>query len=321
MKAIVVEDFKKTPRWTTFADPVAGPDEVVVRVAAAALSNLVKSQSSGTHYSSLAEFPYVPGTDGVGRLRDGSRVFFFAPKRPFGSMGEYALVHKDFCVALPADLDDVVAAAIANPVMSSWAAITRRAKLVRGESVLINGATGSAGRLAVKIAKHLGAAKVIVTGRDTRSLQLLSELGADEIISLLQPPAELLKTFRNTIQGNQVAVILDYLWGTSAESLIGAIGGPGAPHSARSIRYVQIGSISGQTIALPAAALRSTGLELMGSGLGSVSDHDLVAVIAEALGVAAPLGLEVEMERAAMTDAETAWTKDVGRKRLVFTLP
>lgn len=321
MKAIVVEDFKKTPRWMDFKDPIAGTDELVVEVAASALSNLVKAQSNGTHYSSVASFPFVPGADGVGKLSDGSRVFFLAPKRPFGAMGERSLVHKDFCVPVPDDVSDETAASIANPAMSSWAALSHRAQFVAGESVLINGATGTSGRLAVKIARHLGAKKIIVTGRDPKSLDYLRSIGVDEVIPLTQDAPVLKEQFRASINRNHVSVVLDYLWGSSAEAIIDAIGGKGSHHSNHPIRFVQIGSISGHTINMPASALRSTGLQLMGSGLGSVSDKDLVQVIGEALKVATRADLKVDYVTRPMTEAENVWNQDFGNDRLVFTRP
>jgi NADPH:quinone reductase-like Zn-dependent oxidoreductase len=317
MNALVVDDFNKLPRWEPFKEPEAAGDEVIVQVTASALSNLVKGIASGRHYSSVASFPFVPGVDGTGRLADGTRVYFLQPKRPFGAMGEKSLVSKSLCIPLPEGLDDTLAAALANPAMSSWAALTRRARFSKGEGVLVNGATGTSGKLAVQIARHLGASAIVATGRDAK---VLAALGSDQTISLLSPPDELVKTFRAAIHDQRVSVILDYLWGSSAEALISAIGGPGAKHSDKRIRYVQIGSMSGHTIPLPANALRSTALELMGSGLGSVNDQELLRCIGEAFAVAVPLNLSVELAAVKMSEGESAWSRDYGRKRLVFTL-
>ena len=139
---------------------------------AAAISHVVKSRASGAHYSASGQFPFVVGIDGVGRLDDGRRVYFVLPRAPYGSMAEQTVAPSAQCLALPDDLDDVTAAAIANPGMSSWAAYKERAKLKAGETVLVNGATGTAGRLAVQIAKHLGAKKVIATARNADALEI-----------------------------------------------------------------------------------------------------------------------------------------------------
>jgi NADPH:quinone reductase-like Zn-dependent oxidoreductase len=167
----------KTPIYGDFQEPVPESGEVQVTVSAAALSNVVKSRASGRHYSSSGELPFVVGIDGVGRLDDGRRVYFVLPRAPFGSMSEKTLIRPSQCVALPDDLDDVTAAAIANPGMSAWAAFRERAKLTVGENVLINGATGTAGRLAVQIAKYMGTRKVVATGRNPEALKALSVAG------------------------------------------------------------------------------------------------------------------------------------------------
>ncbi|HEX4496290.1 MAG TPA: zinc-binding alcohol dehydrogenase family protein [Thermoanaerobaculia bacterium] len=314
MNAAIVQSFESPPSYGTFADPVPGPDEVLVSVRAAALSPLVKSQTAGKHYSSEAVFPFVPGVDGVGTLPDGARVYFAFPKRPYGAMAERVAVRTTFTVPVPDGLDDAVAAAIANPGMSSWAALTARAKFVPGETVLVNGATGAAGRLAVQIAKHLGAKKVIATGRNQARLDALPALGADVVISLEQPEAELARRFRQEL-GEGVNVVLDYLWGRSAEQILAAV-----PGGEARLRFVQIGSISGHAISLPGAVLRSSGLELLGSGLGSCSYEDLVAAIGEVLKAVAPAKLRIEMETLPLTEVEAGWSRDTGDRRLVFTL-
>ena len=153
MKAAVVRAFDRPPVYGEFDDPVPGSDEIILTVTAAALTPLVKTQASGKHYSSGSALPFVPGTDGVGRLPGGGRVYFAFPRAPFGAMAERTTVKSALCVPLPNELDDATAAAAANPGMSSWTALTLRAKFVSGETVLINGAIGAAGRMAIQIAK------------------------------------------------------------------------------------------------------------------------------------------------------------------------
>ena len=184
MKAAIVVEAGQTPIYGDFKEPVPANGEVQVTVSAAALSNVVKSRASGTHYSSSGQPPFVVGIDGVGRLDDGRRVYFALPRAPFGSMSERTVILPSQCVSLPDDLDDVNAAAIANPGMSAWAAFKERARLTAGETVLVNGATGTAGRLAVQIAKYMGARKVVATGRNAEALKALSVLGADVTIPL-----------------------------------------------------------------------------------------------------------------------------------------
>jgi NADPH:quinone reductase-like Zn-dependent oxidoreductase len=267
MKAAVVMGAGQTPRYADFSEPAPAAGESKITVTAAAISQVVRSRASGRHYSSSGKFPFVAGIDGVGRLDDGARVYFVMPRAPHGSMAERAVAPSSHCLALPDDLDDVTAAAIANPGMSSWAALEERARLQAGETVLVNGATGAAGRLAVQIAKHLGARKVVATGRNLEALKSIAALGADVTIPLVDDEAELEERFtREFSQG--VDVVLDYLWGKSAERLI--IAGAKAGAEAVPIRFVQIGAVSGADITLPSAALRSSAIVLMGSGIGSI---------------------------------------------------
>jgi NADPH:quinone reductase-like Zn-dependent oxidoreductase len=308
----LVSYFKESPEWTDFTDPKAESDEIIVNVSAVALTNLVKSQSDGTHYSVKGDsVPFVPGTEGVGRTEEGQRVFFFSKRKPFGAMGEKTVVKKEFLISVPDDLDDVLAASISNPAMSSWAALTMRAFIKPGETVLINGATGVAGQMAIRIAKHLGAGQVIVTGRSEDDLNNLISLGADEALTLGEDFNRHI-----TAAAKKISIVLDYLWGPSAESIISAIG---ETHSDRVIRYVQIGSIAGSTINMPAFPLRSSGLVMTGTGLGSLADIDLLKAIGEALQVAKKINLTANATPVPMSEAEKVWTQQ-RRDRIVFTL-
>ena len=232
-------------------------------------------------------------------------------------MAERTLVATRRLLPVPDDLDDVTAAAIVNPGMSSWAAYTERAKLVAGETVLVNGATGISGRLAVQIAKHLGAKKVIATGRDIEALKSLEALGADVTIPLGQDEAALEGAFKTQF-AEGVDVVVDYLWGSSALGLL--IAGAKAGKDGVPIRFVQIGSMSGAEISLPSAVLRSSAITLMGSGIGSVSLESFGRIIARLLGVSAASGFRIATRAAPLADVGKAWAGEDSRARLVFTM-
>ncbi|HEX8044812.1 zinc-binding alcohol dehydrogenase family protein [Rhizobium sp.] len=315
MKAAIVQKAGQVPVYEDFETPVQSTNESLVHVSAAAISQVVKSRTSGTHYSSDNQFPFVVGIDGVGRLDDGRRVYFVLPRAPYGSMAEIAPVRSERCIPLPDELDDVTAAAIANPGMSSWAAYKERAKLKAGETVLVNGATGTSGRLAVQIARHLGAGKIIATGRNTDSLKALEELGADVTISLTQDKPNLEEAFKDQFASG-VDVVLDYLWGESAESLL--ISAAKMAKDAKPIRFVQIGAISGADIKLPGAVLRSSAITLMGSGIGSIPLDRLFNATAELLRATVPSGFEIATTIAPLSDVEIAWPLDNSNRRTVF---
>jgi NADPH:quinone reductase-like Zn-dependent oxidoreductase len=316
MRAAVVQGPGQSPVYAEFAEAVPEAGEGVVTVTAASISQVVKSRASGAHYSSAGAFPFVPGIDGVGRCEDGRRVYFILPRAPFGSMAEKTVVSLKNCVSLPDDLDDVTAAAIAIPGMSSWAAYEERTKLNAGETVLVNGATGTAGRLAVQIAKHLGAGKVIAIARNVEALESVAALGADVTIPLGDDAA--LDDALKDVFSERVDIVIDYLWGHSAERILRA--GARYGHDAVPIRYVQIGASSGADITLPSAALRSSAIELMGSGIGSIRRDRIVHAINQVLKATVPARLQVAFNAVPLRDVERAWLADDGRRRTVLTV-
>jgi NADPH:quinone reductase-like Zn-dependent oxidoreductase len=315
MKAALVDQAGHAPVHADFADPSPAPGLRVLRVTAAAISHVTKSRASGAHYSVDGGGPQVPGLDGVGVDEDGRRVYFILPEAPFGAMAERCLVDARRCIALPDELGDVDAAALALPAMSSWAAFLERARLAPGETVLINGATGASGRLAVQIAKHLGAKKVIATGRNTAVLDELRALGADVTIALGGDRDALETAFKKAFRQG-VDVVLDYVWGPSAEALIVAAAKAGP--EAVPIRYVQVGAISGADITLPGAALRSSALQLMGSGIGSIPQPRLLAAIRGVLEAAPRVGLRIATRVLPLAQVSQAWEAGDARSRVVL---
>jgi NADPH2:quinone reductase len=318
MNAAVVSAFDTPPQYRTFEEPVAGEGELLVTVSAAGLHPIVKALANGTHYGSTGVLPFIPGLDGVGRLADGTRVYFGMARSPYGTFAEKTLASAVMYMALPDGLDDAMAAALANPAMSSWAGLTVRGKFTDGESVLILGATGVAGQLAVQIAKRLGARRVVAAGRNPQALEKLKKLGADAVISLEQEHDTLVKAFRNEIAGEGVDVVLDYLWGAPAEAVLAAISQKGLSHAASRIRFVQVGSSAGGTISLAAATLRSSGVELLGSGFGSASLAQIFEAIGELFKEAVAKPFEIDVKRVALRDVESVWKSPESGVRLVF---
>ena len=331
MRAALVTAFDAPPSFGSFAPPTPSASDVLIRVTASAVSPVVRMQASGALYAAGApKFPFILGLDGVGRLVDepSSRVYFAFPSAPYGTLADTVAVPRSNIVAVPDGLSDVDAAALGNPAMASWTALTRRTQLKRGETVLVNGATGAAGRLAVQVAKHLGAGRVIATGRNQQRLEEARALGADELLLLDGSKEDMVGRFRAAIHSSPdgqggVDVILDYLWGPSAEQLITACINAGSRSGqARRIRYVNIGSSSGPTATLPAVPFRSSRLELLGSGLGSDPDAEQLKSVGEALTAARDRGFKVDTRTARIEDIQHAWSAGAADKdlRLVLTL-
>ena len=316
MKAAVVSGAGQVPAYLDFPEPVAGEDEDLVTVTAAAINPVTRSRASGTHYSSTGVFPMIPGVEGVGRRADGQRIFFFMPRPPYGALSERTVVGKGAGIALPDDLDDVTAAAIGNPGASSWAALTERAHFRPGQTVLVNGATGTAGRLAVQIARHLGAGRVIGAGRNPDVLERLKALGADAVIALNAGEDALEESFRAEFSRG-VDVVLDYLWGNPARVALTAAAKAGRDD--RPMRFVSIGSVAGAEIALPSAVLRSSSIELVGSGLGSIPRERLVPTLSALLSAAGSGRLTVDAMAVPLVDIAKVWTTASEGRRIVVT--
>lgn len=315
MNAAVVNVLGQPPRYQTFPEPDAGPGEVLIHVRAAGLHPIVKALASGAHYASGGQLPMVPGIDGIGiRDDDGSRVYFGFTRRPFGTMSERTVVPSVRCLPIPEGLDDAVAAAIPNPGMSAWLSLKERAGLVPGETVLINGATGVAGRMAVQAARHLGAKRVIGTGRNPESLRAAA---LDAAIQLDQPEDEIRKSLAAELEEG-VDVIIDYLWGRPAELILEALAKTFRPDRARSVRMIEIGDTAGKTVTLAGATLRSVDLKLLGSGFGSVSVDRVWDAIPNLFSLAAKGDLTIDIERIPLRNVEAAWTRKTEGRRIVF---
>jgi NADPH:quinone reductase-like Zn-dependent oxidoreductase len=316
MKAAVVNVLGQPPRYQDFVEPEPGEGEVLIRVRAAGLHPIVKALASGTHYASKGEVSTVPGVDGVGTLEDGSRVYFTFARKPWGSMCELTVAPRSKCLALPDNIDDVQAAAIANPGMSALLSIRDRAGLTKGESVLILGATGVAGQLAIQVARDLGAGRVVAAGRN---LEALAAENVDGVVSLAQADDAIREAF--TIEARKgIDVVIDYLWGRPTELLLEALAKGFDPNAAKATRLVEVGESAGKTITLPGASLRSIDLKLMGSGFGSVPLERVLGVIPTLFSLAASGSLKVATEPVPLAEVEAAWNRKESGKRIVFTI-
>lgn len=316
MRAAVVSTFDRPPRYEEFpnASPSC-PRERVVEVLAAALSQRVRSQADGTHYTSGDKLPLVPGIDGVGRDAAGTLRYFILPDTPWGSMAERTVIDLRRSIELPPGTDPVAVAAAMNPAMSSWVALRLRTGFAPGQRVLVLGATGNAGQIALQVAKSLGAAHVSGAGRNPVKLARLTDLGADAVIDLAGPDAGAALA----AAGAEVDVVLDYLWGRPAADALDAIV-PARRDDGQQLTWIQIGSVAGPEAPIPSAALRATHLQILGSGQGSVSTR---AILAELPALAAEVSagrFTINARPVALERVEQAWAQfPTTADRLVLT--
>ena len=316
MKAAVVRALGVPPRCEEFPEPIAGEHEVVVEVRAAALKPVDKQLAGGSHYAKSRDLPLVSGSDGVGLLSDGRRVFFGGCRSPFGSMAERTVVPRTFTFAVPEGLSDELAAALPNPGVSAWLTLTYRAKLVAGEKVLILGATGITGKLAVRIAKLLGAVRVVAAGRNPEILDSLCQFGADAIIRLDAPAKELEEAFRREFNESGFQVVIDYVWGKPTESFLAAVTAKEFAPIKSETRLVQVGESAGSTISLPAAVLRSAALTILGTA--GIPPHDVLSdALHRVLSCAANGELLIDTDRVPLAEIEGFWGRSSAGRRLV----
>jgi NADPH:quinone reductase-like Zn-dependent oxidoreductase len=319
MHAALVTEFGQPPHYATIDPPVPADGEVVVDVLAAGLHPRVRSGAAGKHYASAKLLPAVPGVDGVGLLPDGQRVYFLTLDSKHGSMAEQTLARPARCIPLPAasqnsSADDVTIAAAINPAMSSWVSLRHRAKLQPGQGVLVLGATGIAGRLAIQVARHFGASRVVGLGRDPKRLAALAELGADAALPLTSSAADL------TAALTGIDVVVDYLWGTTAQTVLPALLAARTEPN-RPLTWLHIGAMAGPEFALPSVALRSHNLIVMGSGQGSVSTADIAAEIPSIMTELVAGTLTIDALPIPLRSVESAWAApESANQRLVFVI-
>lgn len=310
MHAAVIADFSQPPRFGEFPDPESTEGEVVAEVRAAAVSNLVRLVAAGRHYSSAAQPPMVAGVDGVAQLPDGTLVYVPAVRSPWGTLAERVAVPLAAVQPLPAGLAAVQAAAVVNAAFASWLPLTRILEPGAAPAVLVLGATGAAGSVAVPVAKHLGARRVIAVGREDDALRRTAEHGADEVI----PIDGGLEAALARIGAEGVDVVLDFLWGDTAGTALTTLART-APHPRYRIDWVNLGALGGAVIPVDATLLRMADLHVWGSGAGAYSPERRRDLVRAALDLAAQGVIEVAIREHDLVDVDSTWTD---RGRLVY---
>jgi len=319
MQAAVVRSFDLPPHYETHETPQpTGPDERVVEVVAVGLHPRVRSGAAGRHYTSTGTLPMIPGVDGVGRLDDGRRIYFASPDNAWGSMAERAVVDLRQTVELPAQVDAAKVAAAMNPSMSAWVSLRRRVPLVPGQSMLVLGATGNAGSMAIQVAKRLGAGRLVGVGRNPERLAGLAAAGAgaDDIVALTDDAQDTAKRLAEAAA--EVDIVVDYLWGQPASMTMMALLQAREDRS-RPLDWIQIGAIAGPTIELPSVALRSANLRIQGTGQGAVSPRAYLAELPSLIEEIGNGSIEVNASLVPLSDVEATWVApEVPGVRTVF---
>jgi NADPH:quinone reductase-like Zn-dependent oxidoreductase len=322
VKAAVLHAFGQVPQWEEFPAPVPGDSEELIEVTAAPLNNIDRVRADGSHYSvrsgqyASGGLPAVPGVIGAGRLPSGQRVLFGSR---CGTMAQYSVAAPEMTFAIPGALDDAVAAAAWNPGMSAWLTFGWRCPLQPGQTVLILGATGVTGKLAVQAARHFGAGRVVAAGRNQQVLDMLPGLGADAVIQLSQPADAVAAAFSAEGGEHGYDLVVDYLWGRPTEILLGAIDRGDAHLGSGRVRLLEAGEMAGSSISLAGSVLRSAGLEVLGLGTGTMPPPDMITrMLGELLDLLANGELHIDIERVPLSAAGQTWGRDQQGRRPVF---
>jgi NADPH:quinone reductase-like Zn-dependent oxidoreductase len=305
MHAAVVTTFDEPPHYQQFDIPRPAAGEILVDMLAVDLHPRVRSGAAGSHYTSAGTLPMIPGIDGVARRPDGTLIYFLAGDGAIGTMAEQAVVDPRRAIELPDDVDVAKVAAAMNPAMSSWVALRRRVPTAAGHSILVLGATGNAGTMAVQVAKRLGAARVVAAGRNRDRLNALTANGADEIVQLTDDPEATEQSLASAAA--DIDIVIDYLWSSPALHAMTALLKARADRS-RALDWIQIGAITGPSLELPSVLLRSANLRIQGVGQGAIST---AAYREELPHLAAEINADVitiDTHTAPLENVERVWT-------------
>ena len=316
MRAAVLHAYGAVPEVGEFRDPVAGDGDELLEVAAAGMNPIDVRVATGQFPLERHEPPYVAGKEGVGRRADGSLVYFDRCRDPFGAFAERTLIRAGDGYPVPDGLDPALAVCFGVSGLAAWVGLEWRGQLAAGETVLILGASGVVGQIAVQAAKLLGAGRVVAAARDATGLERASALGADAVVPLPSNGAggdparraalrtDLSATLRDAAGGDGYDLVLDPLWGEPARAAIAAVRPFG--------RVVNMGQSADAEVTLGSAAIRSTPIDLLGYTNYTAPADVLAAAYARMAGHGAAGELRVEIERLGLDDVPDVWRRQAG---------
>ena len=319
MKAAVLHEIGGIPRYEDFPDPVAAADEVIIYVKAVAVENVDKRIAAGTHYASrqyTAQLPAIPAFDGIGTLPDGTLVGFGNPRLPYGALAEKTVVPRGAYAPIADGIDPAIATMLGTAITGM--SIKTAAGFVPGETVLVQGATGVAGRLAVKVARLLGAGRVIGTGRDDAALAEVRRIGADEVINTAVDDDALVQAYADA-KGDGYDVVVDFLWGRPTELLLRALV-PASFSFPKPTRFIQVGESAGPQLTVAAESLRTSGVEVYGAAKG-LDAQTMGDMFGQVVTWTQAGELTFDVERVPLADIESAWQRTDLRGRRLVVVP
>ncbi|GIU95859.1 MAG: NADPH:quinone reductase [Gaiellaceae bacterium] len=282
-----------------------------IEIVAVALNPLDLAVAAGRFYGGHPPLPYVPGAEAVGRL-DGARVYLFGEGcgvRRDGFLRERTDFPPELAVPVPDELDDATAAASGIAGVAAWVPLARLAPVRRDDRVLVLGASGLVGKIAVQVARLLGAERVVAAGRSAEKLAPLTELGADAQVVL--DGEGVVERMRDACGGDGPTVVLDPLWGAPVEAAIEA--------AAPKARVVNLGQSAGPVATVASAAVRGKQLTILGHANVSLPPDERRAAYEEVAAHVAAGRIRIERETFTLEQVANAWqAQAAGRKAVVL---
>lgn len=321
MPAAVIHTHAAPPAYLPRPLPRREPGQALVQVLAAPISPLDLLCASGTSYFGAPPLPYIPGVQGVGlviesdALPPGQRVWFTCDagmKPGDGSMAGYCVIDESSALVLPAQIEDDLAAALGLSAIAAWMALTWRGHLQPGEQVLVLGASGAVGQVAVQAARVLGAGRVIAASRDEAARSRALSLGADAAVDLTgDDVSEISKRIAHACNG-PLHLVIDPVWGLPAEAALRVLASEG--------RLVNIGSAAGPTARLESAIVRSRLHAILGYTNNALTPEQKAEALTAIIAHAVAGRCTVELETVPLTNVAEAWERQAtsARRKLIL---
>jgi NADPH2:quinone reductase len=314
VRAARINELGAEPHVEEIADPEPADGREPVEVLAAALNPLDINIAAGRFYGGHPPLPYVPGSEGVVR-RGGSRFHTFGDGLGIardGALAERAAVSEGTMVEVPDGVDDAQAVAFGIAGVIAWSAVGWRVKVGPADRVLVLGATGAVGTVALQAARLLGAERVVAAGRDSERLARAAALGADETVEL-DGGEDLAERLRTAAGGDGPTVIVDPLWGDAVPTASEAAA-PGA-------RIVHLGQSAGPTASFASAAVRGKELSILGLSNFARSRDERRALYHELLEHVSSGKIRLDIETFRLDQVDEAWRRQAAGAKVVVTVP
>lgn len=318
MRAARISELGSPPELVELGGPDDAAGRALVEVSAVALNPIDLNIGAGRFYGGHPDLPYVPGSEAVGRiveaptLAPGTRVYVSGSGMGIardGSLAERVVVSEEDAVPLPDDVDDAPAAAAGIAGLAGWMPVAWRAPVQEGERVLVLGGTGTVGSVAAQGARALGAARVVVAGRDPQKLERARELGADATVRI--GAGDLAQAIVDAFDGEGPTLVVDPVWGEPVAAASRAAA-PGA-------RIVSLGQSAGAEATFTSADVRGKALTLLGYSNFSLPPEVKRAGYLQLLGHVAARRIAIDLDTFPLDRVADAWTHQAsGRKAVVL---